>query len=133
MRVADIMTPRILALSEADSLETARRLMEDMFIRHIPIVDREGRLAGLVTQRDLLAASTRKDENAPIREVMRTDVTTVGPDEPLRRAAEIMIYNKFGCLPVLVDEKPVGIITETDFLKLAIFPLSPGQDAPTEA
>jgi CBS-domain-containing membrane protein len=46
MRVADIMTPRILALSEADSLETARRLMEDMFIRHIPIVDRRAAWPG---------------------------------------------------------------------------------------
>ncbi len=124
MRVSDIMTSRILALAENDSLETARRLMEDMFIRHIPILDDQGGLAGLVTQRDLLAASKRKDENAPIREVMRTDVTTVGPDEPLRRAAEIMIYNKFGCLPVIADHKPIGIITETDFLKLAIFPLT---------
>ncbi|QLA17874.1 CBS domain-containing protein [Desulfolutivibrio sulfoxidireducens] len=127
MRVSDIMTSRVLALGENDSLETAMRLMEDMFIRHIPIVDDTGALTGLITQRDLLAAMRRKDENAPIREAMRTDVTTVGPDESLRRAAEIMIYNKFGCLPVLVDQKPVGIITETDFLKLAIFPLAPGQ------
>ena len=126
MRVADIMTTRPLSLGENDSLETARRLMQDMFIRHIPIVDADGRLTGLVTQRDLLAASLRKDESAPIREVMRTDVTTVGPGEPLRRAAEIMIYNKFGCLPVVVDGRPEGIVTEADFLKLALFPLSTG-------
>ncbi len=124
MRVTDIMTPRPLCLGENDSLETATRLMQDMFIRHIPIVDGDGRLSGLLTQRDLLAASHRKDDSAPIREVMRTDVTTVGPQESLRRAAEIMIYNKFGCLPVLVDGRPEGIVTEADFLKLAIFPLA---------
>lgn len=129
MRVADIMTPRPLTLGEHDSLETAGRLMQDMFIRHIPVVDDAGRLAGLVTQRDLLAASLRKDQGASLREVMRTDVTCVGPGEPLRRAAEIMIYNKFGCLPVVVDGRPEGIVTEADFLKLAIFPLASGPGA----
>jgi|APHig6443718053_1056840.scaffolds.fasta_scaffold131121_2 CBS domain-containing membrane protein len=135
MRVTDIMTARPLTLGENDSLETARRLMQDMFIRHIPIVDQHGRLAGLVTQRDLLVASLRKDEGTPIREIMCTDVTTVSPQESLRRAAEIMIYNKYGCLPVLVEGRPEGIVTEADFLKLAIFPLaaSPGQSRKGES
>jgi len=124
MRVTDIMTVRPLSLRENDSLDTASRLMQDMFIRHIPIVDADGRLIGLLSQRDLLAAAHRKDDSSPIKEIMRTDVTTVGPQESLRRAAEIMIYNKFGCLPVVVDGRPEGIITEADFLKLAIFPLA---------
>lgn len=124
MRVSDIMTVRPLSLGENDSLDTAGRLMQDMFIRHIPIVDADGRLTGLLSQRDLLAAAHRKDGSAPIKEIMRTDVTTVAPQESLRRAAEIMIYNKFGCLPVVVDGMPEGIITEADFLKLAIFPLA---------
>ncbi|MEF3698195.1 CBS domain-containing protein [Desulfolutivibrio sp.] len=125
MRVTDIMTARPLSLGENDSLGTASRLMQDMFIRHIPIVDADGRLTGLLSQRDLLAAAHRKDDSAPIKEIMCTNVTTVGPQESLRRAAEIMIYNKFGCLPVVVDGRPEGIVTEADFLKLAIFPLAP--------
>jgi CBS domain-containing membrane protein len=125
MLVADLMTRQLRCLRETDSLADAMAAMQELFIRHIPVVDDEGRLSGLVTQRDLLALEHRKDTGTPLREVMRSDVVTVRPDTPLRAAAETMIYNKYGCLPVVEDGRLVGIITETDFLKLAIFPIAP--------
>ena len=125
MKVSDLMTGTIRTLNENDGAEDAYRLMEEMFIRHIPIVDAEGALVGLVTQRDLLAWEHRKRDDAPLREIMRTAVETVAPDQTLRSVAETMIFNKYGCMPVVEDGRLAGIITETDFLKLAIFPLSP--------
>ena len=125
MLVADLMTSQLRCLRETDCLAAAVAAMQELFIRHIPVLDADGRLAGIVTQRDLLALEHKKDAGTALREVMRTDVVTVAPDTPLRTAAETMIFHKYGCLPVVADGELVGIITETDFLKLAIFPLAP--------
>jgi CBS domain-containing membrane protein len=125
MRVADLMTNQLRCLRETDNLADAMAAMQELFIRHVPVVDEAGGLVGIVTQRDLLSLEHKKDPVTQLRDVMRTDVATVTPDTPLRTAAETMIYNKYGCLPVVDDGELVGIITETDFLKLAIFPLAP--------
>ncbi len=125
MLVADLMTSQLRCLRETDSLADAMAAMQELFIRHVPVVDEAGGLVGLVTQRDVLAMEHRKEPVTLLRDVMRTDLVTVTPDTPLRAAAETMIYNKFGCLPVVREGELVGIITETDFLKLAIFPLAP--------
>ena len=125
MTLSEIMTEHPFTLGPENSVKQAMDLMQQERIRHIPIVDDAGQLVGLVSQRDLLSLEHKKDPVTPLREVMRTDLTTVTPDTPLRAAAETMIYNKFGCLPVVADGELVGIITETDFLKLAIFPIAP--------
>ncbi len=125
MLVADLMTSQLRCLKETDCLADAVAAMQELFIRHVPVLDADGRLSGIVTQRDLLALEHKKDAGTALREVMRTDVVTVAPDTPLRTAAETMIFHKYGCLPVVADGELVGIITETDFLKLAIFPLAP--------
>jgi CBS domain-containing membrane protein len=128
MLVADLMTSQLRCLKETDSLADAVAAMQELFIRHIPVLDADGRLAGLVTQRDVLALEHKKDAGTALREIMRTDVATVTPDTPLRTAAETMIFNKFGCMPVVAAGELVGIITETDFLKLAIFPIAPRRE-----
>ncbi|MGD9607935.1 MAG: CBS domain-containing protein [Desulfovibrionaceae bacterium] len=129
MLVADLMTSQLRCLKETDSLADAMAAMQELFVRHIPVVDAANRLAGLVTQRDLLALEHKKDPSTPLREIMRSDVATVRPTTALRTAAETMIYNKYGCLPVVENGRLVGIITETDFLKLAIFPIAPKKGA----
>lgn len=125
MIVADLMTSQLRCLKETDCLADALATMQELFIRHIPVVDVDGRLSGLVTQRDLLSLEYKKDAGTLLRDIMRTDVATATPDTPLRTAAESMIFNKYGCLPVVSGDDLVGIITETDFLKLAIFPIAP--------
>jgi CBS domain-containing membrane protein len=129
MRVADLMTSQLRCLRETDSLADAMAAMQELFIRHIPVTDGSGQLAGLVTQRDILSLEQKKETGTLLREIMRTDLATVTPDTPLRTAAETMIFNKYGCLPVVQDGQLVGIITETDFLKLAIFPITPKRGA----
>ena len=130
MRVADLMTSQLRCLRESDSLSDAMAAMQELFVRHIPITDASGQLVGLVTQRDVLGLENRKDPVTALKEIMHTDLVTVTPDTPLRAAAETMIYNKFGCLPVVENGELVGIITETDFLKLAIFPIAPRRAEP---
>ena len=101
-------------------------------IRHLPVV-RDGRLTGLVTHRDLLAASfsifaeierneqRRIFDTVRVVEAMHRDVVTVSPDLGVAKAASILLENKYGCLPVVDDKSTLlGIVTEADFLRLTV-------------
>lgn len=130
--VQKVMTEDPFTLKKDDTLLSARSIMSLGRIRHIPIVDHAGDFTGLVTHRDILAATVSKladieediqdelDAGIPISEIMNQDVVTVPPDMSLRQAAEILLTNKYGCLPVVDGKSLVGIITEADFLRLTI-------------
>jgi len=130
--VRDLMTDRVFTLGPADDLESLYDLMDTHHVRHVPIVDRDGDIVGLVTQRDLARSALGAQELLPlsvqqeilrrrkVREIMATEVETIEPDEGLRVAAEMLLENKIGCLPVVEGEHLVGILTESDFVRLAL-------------
>lgn len=132
MYVHDLMTTALFTLSPEHTLKDARTLMTEARIRHIPILNEYGNLCGLVTHRDLLMASISRfadihaeeqealDSGIPLHAIMLTDITTIQGNSLLRDAAELLLEQKFGCLPVMQDEKLIGILTEADFLKMAI-------------
>jgi CBS domain-containing membrane protein len=129
MRVRDLMTTTVYSLTPEDDLLAAQDLMDEHHVRHLPVVDDEMDLVGLVTLRDLLrAASPRDDElpiemrqarlhHEPIRDWMTEEVATVEPDDELADAARILLENKFGCLPVVQGSRLAGILTEADFVR----------------
>jgi CBS domain-containing membrane protein len=132
MQVADLMSTDLVTLIEDETLAHAQRCMARGRIRHLPVV-RDGRLTGLVTHRDLLAASfsifAEVEHNEQRRifttvrvvEAMHRDVVTVAPDLGVAQAAAILLENKYGCLPVVDgDGVLVGILTEADFLRLTV-------------
>jgi len=125
------MSRELVTLAEDDTLADARACMERGRIRHLPVV-RDGRLVGLVTHRDMLAASfsvfaevsareeKRLFSRIPVGELMH-DVVSVSPESSVREAARLLLDNRFGCLPVVAkDGRLVGIVTEADFLRLAV-------------
>ncbi len=128
----DLMTEDLISLRDTDSLLVAKRVMEEARIRHLPIVDASGAFVGLLTHRDMLSASVSRlaeiDEDTqeeiydgiPILEVMRTDVAVASPDLPLRQVAEVLLSQKYGCLPVVEEGKLVGILTASDFIRLSL-------------
>ena len=127
-QVRDLMTETVFTLRPQDDLMALYDLMDTKHIRHVPIVDRDKDLVGLVTHRDLTRSALGTEE-APlslqreilgrrkIREIMATEVETVEPDEDLKVAAELLIENKIGCLPVVEGTHLVGILTESDFVR----------------
>jgi CBS domain-containing protein len=129
--VASVMTRRIIALGEDDTIEGVEPVMERFRFRHLPVV-RGRKLVGLITHRDMLAISASRlsrnramlDEQVhrlPARSIMCTAVVTVAPTEPLASAARLMWDMKIGCLCVTdEDDTLVGILTEADFVRLAI-------------
>jgi CBS domain-containing membrane protein len=131
LKVADIMSREVVTLTEDDTLADARTCMERGRVRHLPVL-RDGKLVGLVTHRDMLAASfsvfsqvSEQEERrvlaqVPVAELMH-DVVTATPEMSVREAARVLLDNRFGCLPVVDrDGTLVGIVTEADFLRLAV-------------
>ena len=130
--VRDVMTKNVATLERNDTLAVADDVMRLGRIRHMPVVDEDGALAGIVTQRDLfhsgllraLGYGTHARDKAMallvLKEAMKTDVVTVTPEAPLSEAAKIMIEKKIGCVVVVEGKKIVGILTEGDFVKLSL-------------
>lgn len=131
-RVRDIMTREVATLRRNETLSIADDIMRLGRIRHLPVVDDEDEhcIVGIVTQRDLFrgslaralgygtAAQQKLLGMLLVKEVMTTEVSTIGPDVPLAEAAQQMVARKIGCLPVLEGGKLVGILTEGDFVAL---------------
>ena len=132
MLVRDLMTTKLFTLRDTDTVHDAKRLIAEKRIRHIPVVNEEGVFLGLVTQRDILAASVSRlagvdeatadelDLGLNLGGIMLSRVLSVGPGATVREAAQLMMKNKIGCLPVLEGKKLAGIVTESDYLKLVI-------------
>jgi CBS domain-containing membrane protein len=131
-QVRDLMTEHVFSLRPHDDLATLYDLMDSKHIRHVPIVDKEGDIVGLVTHRDLSRSALGPQDDLPlsmqremlrrrkIREIMATEVETVEPDDDLKLAAEMLIEDKIGCVAVAEGEHLVGILTEADFVRLYI-------------
>jgi CBS domain-containing protein len=121
LQVQDLMTRDVITLRPMDNLRHVDALLRLGRVRHLPVVE-GGKLVGLVTHRDLLAAAARRGpaEEVPTwaMDAMTRDVTTVAPESSLRKALELMLRNRFGCLPV-VDARGalVGIVTDSDLVR----------------
>ncbi len=130
--VRDLMTTSVITMERNESLRTVDDVMRLGRIRHMPIVDEDGTLAGIVSQRDLfhsgllraLGFGSHAREQAldtlVVKEAMKTEVVTTTPDTPLADAAKVMFERKIGCLVVLDADRIAGILTEADFVRLAI-------------
>lgn len=130
--VKDLMCTEVQTLKPSDSIHEARLLMIEQHVRHIPIVE-HNKFVGLLTKHDILAVSVSSlaeidseqqdelDSAIPISEVMLTDVTVADEDASLLEAANVMLEQHHGCLPVVRNEKLVGMLTEGDFVRLAIY------------
>ncbi|MBT8092252.1 MAG: CBS domain-containing protein [Gammaproteobacteria bacterium] len=123
-----IMSTNLITLEPSSTIAEARALMHEHRIHHIPVVKAD-RLVGLITLTNVLAAtdSFLRDPKHRIHaneigigEAMVADVATVDINASLRHAALFLEKHKIGCLPVMDDDKLVGIITDTDFVAVAI-------------
>ena len=129
MLVSERMKKPVLTITPDISIHDALNILKQEQIRHIPVLE-EGKLVGIVTNEDLFYASPSPATSLSIwdmnyliskitvKEVMTENVVTVSEDTPIEEAALLMAKYKIGCLPVMRNSELVGIITETDLLKL---------------
>src|SRR5579875_3274459 len=113
MLVQDLMQRDVFTLAATDTLDLADDVMRLGRIRHIPVVA-DGALVGILSQRDLFRAGLAA---IPIRAVMTTCVFTAHPRTTIQEAVTIMLDKKIGCLPVVEDDRLVGLLSESDCLR----------------
>ncbi len=138
MLVGNWMTRNVLTGNPHMSHREALDVMRLHHFRRLPILDGK-RLVGIISEEDLLSTAPSPATTLSIYEIytlldkltldkiMISPVVTVGPDCPLVDAAQIMVQRKIGCLPVLDGNELVGIITETDILKILVELLGGGE------
>ena len=138
MALDSIMTTDVVTIGVDDNLELAREIMRDQRIRHLPVVDGANSLVGLITTTNVLAATDsflRDDESKlhpeeiGVKDVMVSDVITVDETAGIRQAAMFLEKHRIGCLPVVTNGELRGIVTDTDFVGVAINVLEQMEDA----
>jgi acetoin utilization protein AcuB len=130
MLVRERMSTQPVTIRVDVTITKALQVMRESEVRRLPVLNEEGQLVGIVSEKDLLYASPSPATSLSIyemhyllsrlrvTELMTADPVTVSPDTPLEEAARIMADNKIGGLPVMEGDKLVGIITETDIFKV---------------
>ncbi len=130
MFVKDRMTHPVITVTPDTPIMEAREIMRRERIRRLPVVDKEGNLVGIVTEKDILNASPSAAttlsvwelnyllSKITVGEIMTRDVITATEDMPLEEAARLIADHKVGALPVVRDRKVVGIITESDLFRV---------------
>ncbi|MBP6632581.1 MAG: CBS domain-containing protein [Kofleriaceae bacterium] len=131
--VRHIMTTPVVTFFAEQTLPLADDVMHLKRFRHLPVIDEEQRLVGLVSHRDLLRAQISnligltpeqrqaRQADVQVKDLMTIDVWRVHPDTRASIAGQTLLDHRFGCLPVVDDTGVlVGIITERDFLRFAI-------------
>ncbi|MGB5555713.1 MAG: CBS domain-containing protein [Flavobacteriaceae bacterium] len=127
--ISSIMTTNLVLLNTTDGLDKAEHLFKKHKIRHIPVVD-GGKIKGMLSLTDLLRISfvdgAYEDEDSvetvvydmfTIPQVMAKHVQSVTPDATIKEVAEILSKKEYHALPVVQNEKLVGIVTTTDLIK----------------
>jgi CBS domain-containing protein len=134
-QVADLMTRKVITVQEDEPIGDLEAWMDRFRFRHLPVVGAGNKLVGLITKTDFLHARVGySPEGKPIdpispatkaSAIMRRNVVTARVDSPLTDACRVMLHEKMGCLPVILEDTTlVGIVTESDFARLALEILS---------
>lgn len=129
-KVRAFMSTTVVSLGRNDKLSIADDLMQQKRIRHLPVLDDDAKVCGIVSQRDLfrgallraLGYGSRAEDllldSLLVKEAMTEQVYTTSAETPIVEAARQMLEHKVGCLPVTEQGKLVGLLSESDILRL---------------
>ncbi|MCM3725428.1 acetoin utilization AcuB family protein [Neobacillus cucumis] len=128
MIIEEIMKTDVAVLFPADTIADAIQLMDTRKIRHIPIVDQDRHLQGLITVANISEATPSifhanehpEDLKKPLETIMEKNVITGHPLDFVEEAAGLFYEHKISCIPIIHDGKLVGIVTETDLLRTMV-------------
>lgn len=115
MHIRDVMTPDPCCLSPNDSIKDAARIMRDEDTGAVPIVE-DGRPVGILTDRDIVVRAVAEDGqlNRPVRDIVTSGVLSASPEMSTREAAELMSEHQIRRLPVVENDRLVGIVSLGD-------------------
>jgi acetoin utilization protein AcuB len=119
MKVEAMMNREVITISKHSTIHEGKERMKQHRIRHLPVVEDDGTLSGIVSDRDLLdwkGGQNEQAHSALIESVMTQNVITAHPREFIEDLSSIFYDERIGCIPAVEDGKVVGIITERDML-----------------
>ncbi len=124
----ELMSSPVVHLHPDDTVGEAWELVRERRFRHLPVLDEDGHLVGIVSDRDLLRVAGTPDHqpraevsDRPVRTLMHTQVYTARPDAPVRQIARVLIDRRIGAMPVVDPGGAlVGMITRTDILRVLV-------------
>jgi len=124
LRVEQYMSTDLLTVNEEEPIDLVANLMDWHRIHHVPVEDNDHRLVGLVSHRPLLRflaseEGRREAGPIPVSRVMVSDLVTVPPETTTLEAIDVMRKHRISCLPVVKDQRLIGIVTERDFMRIA--------------
>lgn len=125
---ADLMTENPRTVREEDSVADALEILEQLDVRHLPVVDEEGNLVGMLSDRDLRPIRSERDEEdevrrarTPVTDLMTSAVVSVTPDAEMEEIVELMLDHRIGAVPVVNGEgQVVGIVSYVDILRALV-------------
>lgn len=124
---SQIMTSPVQSVSSVHTIESVKVFLDAAGLKHLPVLGLDGKLVGLLTDRDLLRgyrpdSPTKKTlaPKAPVEQLMQTGIITATEDTELRDIAEAMVNDGVRCIPILRGDTLVGLITATDVLKCVV-------------
>jgi len=130
-KIADVMTRKVWCVKPSDKLERAHRLFQAHPIHHLPVIDENGKLVGILSKSDFLkvnhmlalfdkqyeAYNQQLYRSMRVEEVMTKEVVSISPEASLSDAMKIFMQNRFHALPVVKHGTVVGILTTFDLMK----------------
>jgi CBS domain-containing protein len=127
-RVSEVMTRELQTVAPDASFEEVAALCRDLQVRHLPVIE-QGRLVGLLSDRDLRAAAgDGRPGETPVRELMSTEVITVSPNDGAAQAARLLVSNRISSVAVVAGGRLVGLVTVVDLLGFAMRALDGERD-----
>ena len=118
MKVRDAMNTQVITVRESDSALDGLKLLLTKGISGAPVVNENSDLIGVVTEFDLLLAIDHVGEQVPISKIMTEGASWVSPDTSLDEARELMLGHNWRRLPVVEDDKIVGVLSRRDILRV---------------
>lgn len=124
MLVSELMTDSVISIAPDEPASLAARLLFRHNIGAIPVCSEDGRLRGIVTDRDIVlrcVAAENDPETTPVREIMSRGLVTVSPSDDVREAARQMAESQVRRLPVVESGKLIGMLALGDMAKTHSF------------
>ena len=120
MKLCEIMSERVVTIDMEEPVSAAARLMKSHNIGAVPACGKDGRLRGIVTDRDIVLRCVAGDadpQTTPVKEIMSRAIVTAQPLDDVEKAARLMSQDQVRRLPVLNDGRVVGIVALSDLAR----------------
>jgi CBS domain-containing protein len=124
VQVSELMSSSVISVKPEDTAQTAARLLSRHNLGSMPVLSPEGKLRGIVTDRDIVlrcVAAEEDPEATTVKEIMTRGVACVAPEDDVREAARVMAEKKVRRLPVVNNGRVVGMLSLGDLARSKMF------------